>query len=189
MRTVLLTRQVRGLRVYRRKRLGTQGDSRFVVYAGRALFRLIFRVGCGTCATARRGEDGLFLPLVDEWSIMVTLVKRKRQADSSAVASKHIAPLESVVLGRFQQLVNHCAITQYDDGEPRKAGWFTVKTMGSSWVLEFKDPDSTSRLVVVAATLDDALALAQILLESEEAPWEPDPWLKSQTTREAKKKK
>ena len=159
----------------------------FSVWVNGVLFRLIFRPDCGTCCAARRGEDGLFHPLVDEWSIRRTLVKRKRQSDAAVGVSKHLAPLESTVLGHFQQIINHCAVTQYDDGEPRKAGWLTLKTMGSSWVLEFKDPDSCSRLVVVATTLDDGLALAQTLLESEEAPWEPDPWLKSQETKSKKK--
>jgi len=34
----------------------------------------------------------------------------------------------------------------------------------------------------VGQTLDDALALIDILLTSEEAPWEPDPFLKRQAT-------
>ena len=115
-------------------------------------------------------------------------MKRKRQGDPGVPVSKHLAPLESVVLGKFQGIISHCAVTQYDDGEPRKVGWVTLKTMGSSWVLEFKDPDSCSRLTVVSTTLDEALALAQVLLESEEAPWEPDPWLKSQETKSKAKK-
>lgn len=115
-------------------------------------------------------------------------MKRKRQGEKAANLALHLAPLESNVFSAFHPLVAHCAVTQYDDGEPRRPGWITFKTMGSSWVLEAKDPDSCSRLVVVQTTLDDALALLSVLLESEEAPWEPDPWLMQQAAKERKKK-
>lgn len=115
-------------------------------------------------------------------------MKRKRQADAAKTPTQHLAPLESNVLSKFHPIVAHCAVTQYEDGEARKPGWITFKTMGSSWVLEAKDPDSCSRLVVVQTTLDDALALLSVLLESEEAPWEPDPWLASQAAKAKKGK-
>jgi hypothetical protein len=103
-----------------------------------------------------------------------------------ADAPSHLAAVESVLFSRLQPLVSHCTDTRYDTGEARQVGWWTVKTMGSAWVVEVKDPDTCSRLVVVQQTLDDALMLASVLLESEEAPWEPDPWL---TAAKAKRKK
>jgi len=94
--------------------------------------------------------------------------------------------MESVILAKYHSLVAHCAATRYDDGDPRQPGWFTVKTLGSAWLVEVKDPDTCARLVVIQATLDDAITLAALLLDSEECPWEPDPWL---TAAKAKKKK
>lgn len=188
MRTVLLTRQVRRHR-FRRKSvwLGSEPWC-LLVYVGRSLFRLTAVGGCGYGIDARRGPDGVWVSVSDEWDLERTLVKRKRQGDAALPNVKHLAALESNVLGKLLPIIEHCAVTQYEDGTPRKPGWITVKTMGSSWVLEAKDPDSCSRLTVVQTTLDDALALLSVTLESEEAPWEPDPWLKKQQTEASKKK-
>lgn len=114
------------------------------------------------------------------------LMKRRTQvSDDKGVL--HLAAVESSILSKLHPLVAHCSHTQYEDKSPRKPGWWTVKTMGSAWVVEVKDPDSCSRLVVVQQTLDDALTLASVLLESEEAPWEPDPWLKAAESKTKRK--
>lgn len=118
------------------------------------------------------------------WDMM--LMKKRKVRESGDLVPPHLAAVESNVLSRHFPLVAHCAETRYDDGTARTPGWWTVKTMGSAWVLEVKDPDTCCRLVVVQQTVDDALTLASLLLESEEAPWEPDPWL---TAARAKKKK
>lgn len=188
MPTVLLTRQVRRHR-FRKKAVWLGAEPwTMIVRAGRSIFRLTARVGCGTHIAARRGPEGIWEAVSDEWDLEMTLVKRKRQADSTAPAVKHLAAIESNVLHRLLPIIEHCAVCQYEDGSARKPGWITVKTMGSSWVIEAKDPDSCSRLVVVQTTLDDALALLSVTLESEEAPWEPDPWLKKQQAAEQRKK-
>jgi len=114
------------------------------------------------------------------------MVKRRVKGASESEA-QHVAAVESAIFTKLHPLVAHCAATKYDDGEPRKPGWITIKTMGAAWVLEAKDPDTCSRLVVVQQTLDDALLLASVLLESDEAPWEPDPWLSQQAARNKKK--
>lgn len=113
----------------------------------------------------------------------------KRRSPNPTVAKDgpvHLAPVETVVFGKLMNLVAHCAETRYDDGEPRKPGWFTIKTMGAAWVVQVKDPDSCCQMMTTAATLDDALALADVLLGSDEAPWEPDPFLKRQETGKKK---
>jgi len=95
--------------------------------------------------------------------------------------------VESDVFAKLHALVAHCAATKYDDGEPRKPGWFTVRTRGSAWEVEVKDPETACRLVIVQQTLDDALALAHVLLETEDAPWEPDQWLAAANAKNKKK--
>lgn len=111
---------------------------------------------------------------------------KKKTPHASQSEAHHLAAVESDLFSKFAPLVQHCCVTRYDDGDARQPGWWTVKTMGSAWIIEVKDPDTCSRLVVVQQTLDDAIALASILLESEEAPWELDPWL---SAAKAKKKK
>lgn len=99
---------------------------------------------------------------------------------SSGEGPKHIAGVESRVFDKLHQLVSHCAVTQYDDGTPRKPGWFTVKTMGSAWVVQVKEPDTALSMQCTAQSLDDALSLADLLLGSDDAPWEPDAFLRRQ---------
>lgn len=91
----------------------------------------------------------------------------------------HLAAVESNTFTKMANLIQHCCVTRYDDGDPRKPGWFTVKTMGSAWVVQVKDPDAGLQLSATAQFLDDALCLADLLLGSEEAPWEPDPFLRN----------
>ena len=90
----------------------------------------------------------------------------------------HLAAVESNVFAKLGSLVAHCSVVRYDDGEARRPGWFTVKTMGAAWVIQVKDPDACASLTATASSLDDALALADLLLSADSAPWEPDPFLK-----------
>lgn len=111
-------------------------------------------------------------------------MKKKVTGQSAAGADrpKHIAAVESNVFAKLMGLVAHCCVTRYDDGDARKTGWFTIKTLGSAWVVQVKDPDAALSLTATGPTLDDALALAEILITSEEAPWEPDPFLAPKKT-------
>ena len=131
--------------------------------------------------------DGYCIPWWPALSWYGDLLMKKRtpRAESGDVPA-HLAAMETNVLHRCSALVEHCAATRYDDGTARQPGWWTVRTRGSSWEIEIKDPDTCSRLVVIQTSLDDALALAQALLSAEDAPWEPDPWLRAS---QAKKKK
>lgn len=132
--------------------------------------------------------DGYTVPWWDNTSWYGDLlVKKRKPREVDGEQPAHLAPMESNVLSRCEALVAHCAATRYDDGDARQPGWWTVRTRGSAWELEIKDPDTCCRLVVIQATLDDALALAQALLTSDDAPWEPDPWLTSQKARQKKK--
>jgi len=108
--------------------------------------------------------------------------KRSLHQVATAGAPQSLAALDSTVFGKLPNVVAHCSITRYDDGDPRRPGWFTVKTMGAAWVVQVKDPDAGASLSATASSLDDALALADLLLGSDDAPWEPDPFLKKLTS-------
>lgn len=127
------------------------------------------------------GEPAIRYPKPD-W----TMKRRNASTQAAKDGPHHLAPVESDVFGKLPNIVAQCCVTKYDDGEPRKPGWITVKTLGAAWCVQVKDPDSGCSMTVTAATLDDALALADVLLGADEAPWEPDPFLRSQ---EARKKK
>lgn len=156
---------------------------RHVVAAKRGHYVLVAKRwwGVSIWACVRDGQHIQCWPSCDTYMEMTKVKRRLKTAD--APNTLHLAAVESDILGKHLPLVQHCSHTQYEDKTPRKPGWITIKTMGSAWVVEVKDPDSCSRLTVVQQTLDDALTLASVLLESEEAPWEADPWLKQQSTK------
>lgn len=103
--------------------------------------------------------------------------KKTLDATPAAGGPVHLAPVESDLFSRLPSLVAHCCVTRYDDGDPRRPGWFTTSTVGSSWKVVAKDPDAAAQCTALAASLDDAFALLELLLSSEATPWEPDPFL------------
>lgn len=134
----------------------------------------------------RDGTSKFKQTLSEQHKHWAKMKKKKTQQQTSDAT--HIAPLESVILGNHHSLVKHCAVTKYDDGDPRKAGELIIKTMGAAWIVECRDKDQLLKLVVIQQTLDDALTLAALLLDSEDAPWEPDTWAQQQAARASKKK-
>ena len=155
---------------------------------GRLDVTCLFRPFKGWCwrATRLRGDTGpVALTVCPPPEVSMRRIKPGGSAEGSP--AKHLAAVESDVLSRLPNLVSHCCVIKYDDGESRRPGWWTVKTMGSAWVVEVKDPDSCCRIQATGNTLDDAMALADLLLGAEQAPWEPDPWLASSQARGKKK--
>lgn len=108
----------------------------------------------------------------------VTMKRRSAAVTASKDGPSHLAAIDCDSMSKFPSLVAHCCITRYDDGEPRRPGWFTIKTLGAAWVCQVKDPDGCCGLTLTAQSLDDVLTLAELMLSSDEAPWEPDPFLK-----------
>jgi len=119
-----------------------------------------------------------------------TRIEMKKKTAAAAPAPgdgpKHLAPMESTVFTRLHHIVAHCAVSRYDDGDPRRPGWITIQTLGSAWKVMIKDPDGCCQMSAIGNTLDDARALADLLLSSEDAPWEPDPFLKRQDSGKKK---
>jgi len=182
----ILTRRWRTLSRYRPRHWLSRKWVRYFALVGKANVVIWAKRWHGISALYHH-RDGERLPLWESVRDLQELTAvKKRKMDPTSMDVKHLAPMESVLLSKVFALVAHCAATRYDDGDPRKPGWWTVKTMGSAWVVEVKDPDTCSRLVVVQQTVDDALTLACVLLESDEAPWEPDPWLKQQESKKRK---
>lgn len=167
--------------------LGQAGGKVWLVVVNGKWWNLTGRKGIGMWCTALSVVGGEEVVLDKPEVSRRKAMKKKKLDASSDVGVPHLAALESVVLGKLHPIVAHCAVCQYDDGSPRKPGWVTVKTLGSAWVLEAKDPDSCAKLTVVQSTLDDALALLSVLLESDEAPWERDTWMVQQAAKTKKK--
>ena len=98
-----------------------------------------------------------------------------------------IASLDTVLLKDLQNLVHHCSVTRYSGGEPREPGWFVVRTLGTIWQVSLKDPDSCLQLAAVGLTVDEALTTADLLLSSDNGPWELDRYLERRPGRKPKK--
>lgn len=111
---------------------------------------------------------------------------RKKRAVSEAPRAKHLAGVETNIFKDMMPIVEHMAVTQYDDGDSRKPGWITLRTFGSVWQIEVKDPDTLQMMRVAQPSLDDALILLSLLLSSEDAPWEPDTWAMAQVKKSKK---
>lgn len=111
---------------------------------------------------------------------------KKKKAVGATPTAKHLAPMETIILRDHLPILEHCAMTQYEDGDPRKPGWITLKTFGSTWQFEVKDPDTLQMMRVAAPTFDEAVVLLGLLLGSEDAPWEPDVWAQQQAKKSKK---
>jgi len=125
----------------------------------------------GDCPRARSGA---------RVSVVRPNVKRKDAAAAAGGDAQHVARMECETFKDLMPLVEHCAIVRYEDKSQRVPGWFTVKTLGAAWVVQIKDPDSGNSFQFVAESIDKALEGAALLLACDDAPWQPDAFLKAQ---------
>lgn len=151
----------------------------FVIVRANLQFELTsnYRVGIWVSGVWRRNATGR--PPADALQLHRRPVMKKKSAAAAATNDKHLAALETGTFASMLPLVEHCAVTRYDDGDPRTVGWLTIKTQGAAWVVQVKDPDTGNSFTSIADTLDKALETASLMLACDEAPWTPDPWLKA----------
>lgn len=183
MTEIVLTRRVPVGTRFRPRKWATRHWQGYRLQLARSTVRIVSRRWWGISAWSIV-RDGVESKLweADTYMELAEMKKRKPSGEAASTAV-HLAAVESVVFSKLHPIVAHCSATKYDDGDARKPGWVTIKTMGSAWIVEAKDPDTCCRLTVVQSSLDDALALLSLMLEAEEAPWESDPWLKQQGSR------
>lgn len=96
--------------------------------------------------------------------------------DSAEGVPATAADCTSKLLGPLGNVMMHLAVIRYDDGTPRRPGRLFLETQGSTWVVCLKEPDAGLELRCSGQTLDDALAAADLLLGSDQCPWQPDSW-------------
>lgn len=99
-------------------------------------------------------------------------VRKPKVGEKSSV--KHLAALESEMMRDHMAVLEALAMMQYADGTPRKAGFLGVFTDGDQWCVFLKDNTGQCKLPARGRTWDEMMDALQILLESEDAPWEPD---------------
>jgi len=158
-----------------------RGTVEFRVGMGHTVFHLTSEWWNGIYLTAitRRGQHNA---TGRDWRVDVPrpIMKKKAAAAAGDNGARHIAALESNILKDLLPLIEHCALVRYDDGDQRVPGWLTIKTLGAAWCVQVKDPDSANSFQFVSDTLDKALEGAALLLACDDAPWQPDAFLKKQ---------
>ena len=124
----------------------------------------------------------------DDWPREGACPMRRLKVDDG-LGTFPAAVVHTKTLVKFPRLMEHCTSTKYDDdGAFRTPGYFWVKTQGSTWIVTLFDPDAGARLDCRAATVDDALALAETYLGAADAPWEVDAYLRERMAKKKKKK-
>lgn len=121
-------------------------------------------------------------PFPGRWSMFKRLV----QADGPVLRPALSA--ETRTLGKLSMLVAFIRDTAYEDGSARQPGYFWFTNRWSAYEVILFDPDSCSRLVVTASTIDDTLALAEAALRAPEAPWVLDQYMVDRAAKKGKKK-
>jgi len=119
----------------------------------------------GTCVTYRYSDEYLYMKKV------------KIAAATTNGGPAHLAAIESDMLSKCPAIVSHCCILRYEDGDPRRPGWITLKVQGATWYAIAKDPDACASITATGQSVDDALALLDLLLSAPDAPWETDDYL------------
>lgn len=154
---------------------------------GNVVFRFTGKRWWGlTCY--ERVKGGKVLPLLVGFvSYEALSAMKKKKVGGGKDGPEHLAPMESVVFGQLFELVKHMATIKYEDGDPRKPGEVRVRPAGLMWVAEALDYDACCMVQCVQPTLDDALAGLQLLLEQENAPWQPCTWMKPPAVARKKK--
>lgn len=147
------------------------------------LVRCVPFIGRSVVGVRVRGSTHPFEPMPFLWEDLV----KQRVVKSGAGATGgpvHLAAVESVLFAKLPRIVEHLVTTRYADGSPRRPGLLMLNVLGAAWQVRVTEPDVSAKLTCVAETLDDALALVELHLGSEDAPWEVDAYAQA-----SKKKK
>ncbi len=91
----------------------------------------------------------------------------------------------------FKKMPNFCQFmthTTYDDGSPRAPGrvWFDQDGVG--FTVTLFEPTAYAKMRCRASTIDDAWALVEVALKSDNPPWEVDQYARDRAAGKSKKK-
>jgi len=103
----------------------------------------------------------------------VPSVKKVKVAERSAV--KHLAALESHMFREHLAVLEVLAMLQYADGTPREPGYLGMWCNGSAWVVRVQDKTGNAQMSAEGRTAEEAWDSLQLLLGSENPPWEQIP--------------
>lgn len=156
---------------------------------GTVYFQL--KVGRATCDLARYPYQGTYLVRVWEhcpltprpslvWDGDEDIPVKRPNPKAVPEGPQSTASLDTKLFTKLSPILEHCAVTRYDDGTSRQTGWITLRVLGTQWQVQVKDPATGLSFSTLAPSVDNALVLSASLLASPDCPWEEDPWLKGQ---------
>lgn len=103
----------------------------------------------------------------------VPSVKKVQIAERSAV--KHLAALETHMFREHLAVLEVLAMLQYADGSPREGGYLGMWVQGATWFVRVQDKTGHAQLTAEGRTAEEAWDNLQLLLGSDNPPWEPIP--------------
>jgi len=165
----------RGNRWYRRKPATWRphGKGVFFLLTGNGMWGMRFAPfrGVSKAAWYPPGQSG-GVSFRDAAKVFeVTSVKKVKVADRASV--KHLAPLESNMFREHLAVLEVLAMLQYADGTPREPGYLGMWTQGATWFVRVTDKTGDAQMTAEGRTAEEALDTLQLLLGSENPPWEP----------------
>lgn len=113
-------------------------------------------------------------------------MKKRKIGEGAGTTASHLAAMETTLFDKHPNIVKHLALTKYEDGSPRTPGKMMLGTLGTAYVVTWKEPDAFAELPVTAANLDDAFALSDLLLGSDDAPWQVDKFAMQRAPKQKK---
>lgn len=122
-------------------------------------------------------SDGVMLLRTTPVSILGGRIMQRRKAQQPAADKPvpcHRAPMETLLFQKLPNVMAHLAINRLDDGTPRRPGSVIVMSSGSGYRLIAKEPDEGLELEAYGETIDDAFALLELLLGTDDCPWQPE---------------
>lgn len=124
-------------------------------------------------------------PSTKGWS---TVKRRVAAGAADQVAGPcHFAPMETLLFKQLPNIMSHLCVCRYEDGGPRRPGRMFIETSGAFFKVVVKEPDDGLEMLLSAPTIDDVLALADLMLAADRAPWAPDPFARKQGGKGGKK--
>lgn len=98
-------------------------------------------------------------------------------------------PGTSMILAKLPKLREFLTDTEYEDKTRRTPGYMWFMNRGHTFEVILFDPDSGARLPCRGGKIDEVLALAELMLNTDDARWEQDKYLTEQLAKRKKSKK
>lgn len=102
---------------------------------------------------------------------------KRRDVSSGAGYICPALTADSKLLGKLPALMEFLTATAYEDGTARVPGYLWVSNRTVAFEVTLFDPDGCAKMPALGKNLDDAFALLETHLRSDNPPWQQDGFL------------